>query len=110
MKIPKKFWWAEGAAALTQDWRIGDFETYIDNGNTRLRAFEVSFAWEDFKPWIPDGPLTEDVSDVSIVSGNPQTAPTAPTPKGGRPTAEFWEDCLIDICFMYFRGELLHKT
>src|SRR5665213_3599316 len=29
-QIPKEFWWAGGHAALGQDWKTGDFETWID--------------------------------------------------------------------------------
>ena len=30
-EIPQEFWWAEGEYALTQNWAIGDFDTWIDH-------------------------------------------------------------------------------
>jgi hypothetical protein len=41
--VPAEFWWAEGEAALTQNWRTGDFDTWIDQ-EVHLRAFGVVFA------------------------------------------------------------------
>jgi uncharacterized protein (TIGR02391 family) len=46
--IPKGFWWAEGEAALTQNWKAGDFETWIDS-KVHLRAFGVSFSRSDIE-------------------------------------------------------------
>jgi hypothetical protein len=40
--IPKEFWWAEGESALTQDWVVGDFDTWIRH-EKHWRAFGVSF-------------------------------------------------------------------
>ncbi len=41
--IPRGFWWAEGHAALVQDWRSGDFETWIDQ-KVQCKAFGVTLA------------------------------------------------------------------
>jgi hypothetical protein len=29
--LPREFWWARGGAALQQNWKAGDFATWIDN-------------------------------------------------------------------------------
>jgi hypothetical protein len=54
-KVPKEFWWAEGDAALTQNWQTGDFETYDPRGEVRYRAFAVSFLRADIEKVIPAG-------------------------------------------------------
>jgi uncharacterized protein (TIGR02391 family) len=46
--IPKLFWWAEGQAGLEQNWKAGDFETWIDRTQL-LQAFGVSFRREDIE-------------------------------------------------------------
>ncbi|CCD97648.1 hypothetical protein [Bradyrhizobium sp. STM 3809] len=93
-EIPKEFWWAEGEAALTQDWATGDFETYIKQGFVRLQAFGVSFAWEDFEPWIPNSvPIADEVG--------------ASLPKGGRPPADWWDDLWIEMCRQLYGGHLI---
>jgi hypothetical protein len=99
--IPHSFWWAEGEAALTQDWKSGDFETYI-NQQVRLRAFAVSFSWDDFKPWIPDSE-----APIESLSAPAEEGSQA---KGGRPPADWWEDLLIDLSFRYFKGDLKPKS
>ncbi len=45
----------------------------------------------------------------SVVAPSPVPA-RAPANSGGRPPADWWEDCLIDLCFKHFRGELPHRT
>jgi hypothetical protein len=50
-EVPEKFWWAEGGAALEQDWTTGDFTTWIKK-TTRLRAFGVSFLRADIEKLI----------------------------------------------------------
>lgn len=40
--LPKSFWWAEGRDALEQDWKTGDFSTWIDQ-KVEMKAFGVSF-------------------------------------------------------------------
>jgi hypothetical protein len=96
-EIPKKFWWAEGGAALTQNWPSGDFDTWIDRGSTQLRAFGVSFLRADIEKMIPAG-----------MPGPPAPNPTLAA--GGRPPAEWWEDLLINVCFQHFRGDLKPNT
>ena len=50
--VPKGFWWAEGETALSQNWTVGDFETWIEH-KTHLRAFGVSFHRGDIEKLIP---------------------------------------------------------
>lgn len=40
--IPKEFWWAEGEAALEQNWSAGDFTTWIER-EVEAKAFGVCF-------------------------------------------------------------------
>jgi hypothetical protein len=54
-EVPKDFWWAEGAAALQQNWTTGDFDTWIDR-RVHLRAFGVSFSRGDIEKMIPAVP------------------------------------------------------
>lgn len=49
--IPKTFWWAEGEAALTQDWTAGDFSTWIDD--VQFKAFGVTFRRVDLEKLAP---------------------------------------------------------
>jgi predicted nucleotide-binding protein len=51
--VQKKFWHAEGHAALTQDWTTGDFETWVERGEVRLRAFGVSFLLAGIEKMVP---------------------------------------------------------
>ena len=44
--VPKEFWWATGHAALEQDWKSGDFSTWIEQRH-HLQAFGVTFALSD---------------------------------------------------------------
>jgi hypothetical protein len=58
--IPKDFWWAEGHAALEQDWAVGDFSTWI-NHSIHLKAFGVTFAFADIQKLLP--PIGNSKSD-----------------------------------------------
>ena len=51
-ELPLEFWWAEGHAALKQNWNTGDFETYLQQ-TFRLQAFGVSFLRADIERMIP---------------------------------------------------------
>jgi TIR domain len=55
-EVPQEFWWAEGHSALEQNWTSGDFTTYTNRGNTRHRAFGVSFSRADIEKLIPTEP------------------------------------------------------
>jgi predicted nucleotide-binding protein len=56
--VPTEMWWAEGEAALTQDWKSGDFETWIRN-TIRLQAFAVTFNRADIEKIIPHQHIEE---------------------------------------------------
>ena len=100
-EIPKEFWWAEGNIALTQNWPSGDFDTWIDRGNTHLRAFNVSFLRADIEKMIPPG---------TPAPADPIAAPSAPhTAQGGRPRADWWDDLWIEVCRQLYGGELIPK-
>jgi hypothetical protein len=50
--VPADFWWADGGAALTQDWSVGDFSTWI-NRKVECKAFGVQFDLEGVLAMIP---------------------------------------------------------
>lgn len=52
LDIPKEFWWAKGKAALEQNWRAGDFSTWIDR-SVHLQAYGVSFSKSDLIRLLP---------------------------------------------------------
>jgi hypothetical protein len=101
VEIESRFWWAEGGSSLTQNWDTGDFDTWVDRGETHLRALGVSFLRADIEKAIP----------VSKLEPTAPPAPPAAKPgAGGRPRADWWEDLLIEMCFQYFCGNLQPKT
>jgi predicted nucleotide-binding protein len=53
--IPAKFWWAEGGAALNQNWTTGDFDTWVGRGidAIHLQAFGVTFRRSDIERLRP---------------------------------------------------------
>ena len=55
-EVPRQFWWARGDAALGQNWKVGDFETWTDHGNTHLEAFGVEFRRRDLENLRPASP------------------------------------------------------
>ena len=66
-----------------------------------FEAFNVSFLGADVEKLMP--------ADASAPPA-PKSKPQAATQLGGRPPADWWEDCLIDLCFKHFQGKLPHKT
>ncbi|WP_271529063.1 hypothetical protein [Bradyrhizobium sp. CCBAU 25338] len=110
-ELPAFFWWAEGYEALHQNWRTGDFDTWVkgDNLPRELRstreihfeAFGVSFLRSDVEKMIPPAPSPPPA---------PPASNQAAAQPGGRPPADWWEECLIDLCFQHFRGDLQPKT
>lgn len=93
--IPRGFWWAEGEAALKSNWVTGDFETWLDH-EVHLRAFGVMFYRDDVETLVPAAPIQASAS-------------SAPVQKGGRPSAEFWDDLWVEMCRQVFVGELIPK-
>ena len=53
--IPPRFWWAEGGAALNQNWTTGDFDTWVGHGidAVHLQAFGVTFRRSDIERLRP---------------------------------------------------------
>jgi predicted nucleotide-binding protein len=56
--VPKEFWWAEGEDALHQNWKTGDFDTWI-NQQIRVKAFSVTFRRSDIEQLRPARALQE---------------------------------------------------
>ena len=53
--IGEDFWWAEGGAALEQNWVTGDFSTWI-NQKFQVKAFGVHFLADDIYSIVPSAP------------------------------------------------------
>lgn len=64
--IPKDFWWAEGQEALEQDWRIGDFATWIDQ-KVEVKAHGVSFDFLAISDLVPAGEQGIAMRTISVV-------------------------------------------
>jgi hypothetical protein len=60
--LPAEFWWAQGEAALGQNWTTGDFDTWIDH-RIHLQAFGVTFRRSDIDPAKPT-PVVENVAPI----------------------------------------------
>ena len=67
--IPKEFWWAEGDAALTQDWAVGDFETWIDR-RWHIKALGVEFNFIDLREALEPERAAIVARELSV-AGNP---------------------------------------
>jgi hypothetical protein len=54
-EVPKAFWWAEGGAALEQNWTSGDFAAWIGRSydKQRHKAFDVSFSRAGIEDLMP---------------------------------------------------------
>jgi hypothetical protein len=61
--LPKEFWWAEGYAALKQNWLTGDFSTWIDH-KYHWQAFGVEFDRAGIEAMLPQGHEKEDKAEV----------------------------------------------
>jgi hypothetical protein len=96
-ELPAEFWWAEGHEALKQDWKTGDFETWIDH-KLHLRAFDVSFLRSQIEKLIP-------VAPAAAVTATPPATPAA----GGRPRADWWDDLWVEMCRQLYVGDLKPK-
>jgi hypothetical protein len=62
--VPVELWWAEGGAALDQNWTTGDFDTWIDQ-RIHLQAFGVTFRRSDIKRPKP-APLVENTASPAL--------------------------------------------
>ncbi|WP_421850892.1 hypothetical protein [Novosphingobium sp.] len=82
VELPKGFWWAEGEAALEQDWTTGDFATEVcDNfsgpGQYRWQAFGVRFERRGIEMMLTPAKSSE---SVSVVASYKEIAAQAPLP------------------------------
>jgi predicted nucleotide-binding protein len=66
-EIPKLFWWAKGEAALDQNWRSGDFGTWIDHTD-HIQAFGVEFLRSDIEKLMPKSIIEEKMPKTSVVT------------------------------------------
>lgn len=99
--VPPDFWWAEGEAALAQNWVAGDFETWIKQ-KVRMQAFGVTFQRADIEAIVP----------ARIVPADPPLPPSPPAPaktSGGRPPAAYWDDLWVEIARQLYSGDLQPK-
>ena len=67
-EIPAAFWWAEGEAALDQNWTTGDFSTWI-NDKIECRAFGVTFSVSGVLDMLPAGQRSAVARRLSV-AGN----------------------------------------
>ena len=65
--VPKEFWWAEGHEALTANWSVGDFSTWIEQ-KTECRAFGVQMALAGVIQMIPFEERANTIRSLSVVS------------------------------------------
>jgi hypothetical protein len=93
--VPAEMWWADGGAALAQNWASGDFETWI-NQHIRLQAYGVTFRRSDI---------------LSLLPAQPGAPPPAAVAKGegGRPKARWSDDLWIEMCRQLYEGDLKPK-
>jgi hypothetical protein len=94
--IPAEMWWADGEAALTQNWATGDFETWINNRELQLQAYGVTFRRSEIESMLP---------------AQPTSSAPAPAAKaaGGRPKASWSDDLWIEMCRQLYDGDLKPK-
>jgi hypothetical protein len=59
VEIPAEFWWARGHEALEQNWKSGDFETWIKQ-RIHLKAYGVSFLRSQIEAIVPHQPSFPD--------------------------------------------------
>jgi hypothetical protein len=91
-EVPERFWWAEGEAALEQNWGTGDFETWINN-QIEMRAYGVQFSRADIEELVGESDEAESSTIQSVVTG-------------GRPPAAWWDDLWVEICRQLWEGDL----
>jgi len=83
VNVPRKFWWAKGYAALTQNWELGDFETWIDR-KIHIEAFGVRFHRGDLDLML------------GVASSVAKPAPIAKE-AGGRPMSTLWPEWVAEL-------------
>ena len=83
--VPAAFWWAKGHEALTQNWEVGDFETWIRN-KVRYQIFGVRFHREDVDRML--GPARGARSSPAALEGRDG---------GGRPMSALWPEWVAEL-------------
>jgi len=83
--VPAGFWWAEGHDALTQNWELGDFETWIKK-TVQYQIFGVRFHREG----------VERIVSLSTVDRR-RPEPTTNKESGGRPRSELWPEWVAEL-------------
>jgi Predicted nucleotide-binding protein containing TIR-like domain len=81
--VPAELWWAEGEAALYQNWETGDFETWIDHV-IHLRAFGVTFQRSDIERTKP--------TLVAVGTPSPASTPTGKKVFIGHGHSPMWHE------------------
>lgn len=112
-ELPTEFWWAEGHAALVQDWQSGDFSTCLNQGRgSAARAFGVSFYAKDLQP-ILDGhasPLGLAATARANASASPRTEMITEASGKGRagrkPDNEKWKSFYFAVIELAQAGRL----
>ncbi|MCO5792209.1 MAG: hypothetical protein HEQ21_05270 [Blastomonas sp.] len=64
--LGKGFWWAEGYEALVQDWRTGDFATWIDK-KIEVKAYGVSFDFPALSEMVPVDKQAAALRNISVI-------------------------------------------
>lgn len=85
--VGPRFWWAEGQAALEQNWALGDFETWFDH-KARYQVFGVRFYREDVDLIVRTATAGQD--EPAMLSAHPPES-------GGRPMSELWPDWVAEL-------------
>lgn len=80
VELPLEFWWARGEASLEQDWKTGDFSTWIDK-RYLWEAFGVEFCRDDIEEMLATV-TTAEIEQSGV--GSRQKRP------GGRRPAQWW--------------------
>lgn len=80
--VHKEFWWAQGHAALKQNWKTGDFETWIAQ-RFHVQAFGVKFHRDDVQRMVPAAFQT--------------SATIEPRRSGGRTMSRDWPEWVAEL-------------
>ena len=66
-EIPTQFWWAGAESALEQNWRSGDFSTWL-NRSVQCRAYGVTFKEADIEAMMPPNHGNDRLDGVGFAS------------------------------------------
>ena len=104
-EINPSFWWARGRAALDQNWRTGDFETWIDR-SVHVRAYGVRFSRVGVENMLGHkiAATQADVAASESIAAAPAEKATAA--KGGRKRSDFWNLMTVEIARRVYAGDI----